>query len=140
MDYDEAKQQLRIARYSNRKLIQINQDIEVLRHQMTGLARGGPELTAEQAKSPLPLPHYQHDPNASPVALIEACEAKEKEADHHRRLILSVDWLDQLEQEDQDALIEVYLLHRNYQDTAEAHGYTKKGLWKHLKAEIERIE
>lgn len=140
MNYEEAKQQLKIARYCNKKLIRINQEIEVLRHQMTGLARGGPELTPEQAKSPLPLPHYQHDPNASPVALIEACEAKEKEAELMRRLILSVDWLELLDKQDQDALIEVYLLHHNYDQTAQAHGYTKKGLWKHLKAEIERIE
>lgn len=140
MNYDEAKQQLKIARYCNRKLIQVNQDIEVLWHQMTGLARGGPELTPEQAKSDLPLPHYQHDPNASPVALIEAKEAKEKEADLLRQMILSVDWLELLDQRDQEALVKVYLLHQNYERTANDCGYTKKGLWKHLKAEIESLE
>lgn len=140
MNYDEAKQQLKIARYCNRKLIQTNQDIEVLRHQMTGLARGGPELTPEQARSPLPLPHFQHNPDATPVALIEAVEAKEKEADLLRRMILSVDWLELLDPQDQEALVKVYLLRQNYEQTAQEFGYTKKGLWKHLKAQIESLE
>ena len=38
MDYRESIQQLRGTVYYNRRLIRVNQDIEVLRHQMTGLA------------------------------------------------------------------------------------------------------
>ena len=70
MDYRESIQQLRGTVYYNRRLIRVNQDIEVLRHQMTGLARSGPVLSPQQAKSPLPLPHYQHDPNASPETTV----------------------------------------------------------------------
>lgn len=45
MDYRESIQQLRGTVYYNRRLIRVNQDIEVLRHQMTGLARSGPVLS-----------------------------------------------------------------------------------------------
>ena len=139
MDYRESIQQLRGTVYYNRRLIRVNQDIEVLRHQMTGLARSGPVLSPQQAKSPLPLPHYQHDPNASPVALIEAIEAKEKEARMLAWLIQECGWIENLDQPDREALMDVYFLQQNYEQTAAKYGYTKKGLWKHLKSRIEAL-
>lgn len=139
MDYRESIQQLRGTVYYNRRLIRVNQDIEVLRHQMTGLARSGPVLSPQQAKSPLPLPHYQHDQNASPVALIEAVEAKEKEARMLAWLIQECGWIENLDQPDREALMDVYLLQQNYEQTAAKYGYTKKGLWKHLKSRIEAL-
>lgn len=140
MDYRESIQQLRGTVYYNRRLIRVNQDIEVLRHQMTGLARSGPVLSPQQAKSPLPFPHYQHDPNASPVALIEAVEAKEKEARMLAWLIQECGWIENLDQPDREALMDVYLLQQNYEQTAAKYGYTKKGLWKHLKSRIEALD
>lgn len=139
MNYDEAIQQIKGTVYYNRRLIRVNQDIEVLRHQMTGLARGGVPLTPEQAKSPLPLPHYQHDPNASPVGLIEACEAKEKEARLLAQIILDCGWIDRLPEMDRQILMETYLLRQNYEATANKYGYSKKGLWKHMHSEIEKL-
>lgn len=62
MYYSDAIRELRGARYCNRQLIRINQDLEVLRHQQTGLARSGPDLTPEQARSSLPMPHYHGSP------------------------------------------------------------------------------
>lgn len=139
MDYRESIQQLRGTVYYNRRLIRVNQDIEVLRHQMTGLARSGPVLSPQQARSLLPLPHYRHDPNASPVALIEAVEAKEKEARMLAWLIQECGWIENLDQPDREALMDVYLLQQNYEQTAAKYGYTKKGLWKHLKSRIEAL-
>lgn len=139
MDYRESIQQLRGTVYYNRRLIRVNQDIEVLRHQMTGLARSGHVLSPQQARSPLPLPHYQHDPNASPVALIEAVEAKEKEARMLAWLIQECGWIENLDQPDREALMDVYLLQQNYEQTAAKYGYTKKGLWRHLKSRIEAL-
>lgn len=139
MDYRESIQQLRGTVYYNRRLIRVNQDIEVLRHQMTGLARSGPVLSPQQARSPLPLPHYQHDPNASPVALIEAVEAKEKEARMLAGLIQECGWIENLDQQDREALMDIYLLQQNYEQTAVKYGYTKKGLWKHLRSRIEAL-
>lgn len=140
MDYRESIQQLRGTVYYNRRLIRVNQDIEVLRHQMTGLARSGPVLSPQQAKSPLPLPHYQHDPNASPVALIEAVEAKEKEARMLAGLIQECGWIENLEEKERRALMDIYLLQQNYEQTAVKYGYTKKGLWKHLRSRIEVLD
>lgn len=139
MDYRESIQQLRGTVYYNRRLIRVNQDIEVLRHQMTGLARSGPVLSPQQARSPLPLPHYQHDPNASPVALIEAVEAKEKEARMLAGLIQECGWIENLGQPDREALIELTLLHEPMVKVAEKHGYSRPGMYKHLEAALRDI-
>lgn len=139
MDYRESIQQLRGTVYYNRRLIRVNQDIEVLRHQMTGLARSGPVLSPQQAKSPLPLPHYQHDPNASPVALIEAVEAKEKEARMLAGLIQECGWIENMDQQDKEALIELTLLHEPMVSVAEKYGYSRPGMYKHLEAVLRDI-
>ena len=139
MDYRESIQQLRGTVYYNRRLIRVNQDIEVLRHQMTGLARSGPVLSPQQARSPLPLPHYQHDPNASPVALIEAVEAKEKEARMLAGLIQGCGWIENLDQQDKEALIELTLLHEPMVKVAEKYGYSRPGMYKHLEAALRDI-
>ena len=136
MDYRESIQQLRGTVYYNRRLIRVNQDIEVLRHQMTGLARSGPVLSPQQARSPLPLPHYKHDPNASPVALIEAVEAKEKEARMLAGLIQECGWIENLDQPDREALIELTLLHEPMVKVAEKYGYSRPGMYKHLEAAL----
>ena len=140
MDYRESIQQLRGTVYYNRRLIRVNQDIEVLRHQMTGLARSGPVLSPQQAKSPLPLPHYQHDPNASPVALIEAVEAKEKEARMLAGLIQECGWIENLDQQDKEALIELTLLREPRVSVAEKYGYSRPGMYKHLEAVLREIQ
>ena len=140
MDYRESIQQLIGTVYYNRRLIRVNQDIEVLRHQMTGLARSGPVLSPQQAKSPLPLPHYQHDPNASPVALIEAVEAKEKEARMLAGLIQECGWIENLDQQDREALIELTLLHEPMVSVAEKYGYSRPGMYKHLEAALREIQ
>ena len=139
MDYRESIQQLRGTVYYNRRLIRVNQDIEVLRHQMTGLARSGPVLSPQQARSPLPLPHYQHDSNASPVALIEAVEAKEKEARMLAGLIQECGWIENLDQQDKEALIELTLLHEPMVKVAEKYGYSRPGMYKHLEAALRDI-
>lgn len=139
MDYRESIQQLRGTVYYNRRLIRVNQDIEVLRHQMTGLARSGPVLSPQQARSPLPLPHYQHDPNASPVALIEAVEAKEKEARMLAGLIQECGWIENLEERERQALIELTLLREPMVSVAEKYGYSRPGMYKHLEAALRDI-
>lgn len=139
MDYRESIQQLRGTVYYNRRLIRVNQDIEVLRHQMTGLARSGPVLSPQQARSPLPLPHYQHDPNASPVALIEAVEAKEKEARMLAGLIQECGWIENLEERERRALIELTLLREPMVSVAEKYGYSRPGMYKHLEAVLRDI-
>lgn len=139
MNYDEAIAELRSARYCCRKLIRINQDIEVLEHQMTGLARSGVVLSPQQAKSPLPLPHYQHNPDSSPVALIEAVEAKRKEASAIRKRVLGCNWVEDLDAEDKDALIQIAFLRKTVTEVAEEKGYTRQGFYKHLNSILREI-
>lgn len=139
MTYNEAIQELKAVRYCNANLIRLNQDIEVLEHQMTGLAHSGPSLSPEQARSPLPMPSYQHDPNRSTVALIEAKDAKVKEAVYYRLRILKCNWIEKLHKEDQNILVELYLLREPYDATAAKYGYSSSGLWKHLHTVLKYI-
>lgn len=139
MNYDEAIAELRSARYCCRKLIRLNQDVEVLEHQMTGLARSGVELSPQQAKSPLPLPHYQHNPDASPVALIEAVDAKRGEMAALRHRILACSWIEDLDEEDKGALILIAFARKTVTEVAEAQHYSRQGLYKHLSAVLREI-
>ena len=107
---------------------------------MTGLARSGPALSPQQARSPLPLPHYQHDPNASPVALIEAVEAKEKEARMLAGLIQECGWIENMDQQDREALVELTLLREPMVRVAEKYGYSRPGMYKHLEAALREIQ
>ena len=140
MDYHSAIDALKLVPRWNRELIRINQDIEVLEHQMTGLARSAPELSPEQARSRWPLPTYQHNPDASPIGMIEACEAKRKEAQLRILLIGTCAWVDRLDEEDRQAVMEIYLCKRRYDLTAAKFGYTKKGFYKHIKSQIESLK
>ena len=55
-------------------------------------------------------------------------------------LIQECGWIENLEQQDKEALMDIYLLQQNYEQTAAKYGYTKKGLWKHLKSRIEALD
>lgn len=139
MNYEESIQDIKTAKYCCRKIIRINQDIEVLEHQMTGLARSGPVLSPQQARSPLPLPHYHHNPDASPVALIEACEAKRRERAHYVLQLAHACWIEKLPLDEQQMLTAVYYEGQHYADVAKEHGYSKKGMYKHLRGAIEKL-
>lgn len=82
MTYDELIPELKTVRYCCHRLIELNQELEVLNHQTTGLAKsGGIELTAEQKRSKWPMPTYQHQYH-SPLGLFEEISAKEQELHH----------------------------------------------------------
>ena len=70
MTYEDLISEFKTVRYCCHRLIEINEELEVLNHQKTGLARSGPDLTPEQIRSPLPMPHYQPQYH-SPLALYE---------------------------------------------------------------------
>lgn len=139
MNYDDAIHELKNVNFCNHKLIRINQDIEMLRHKMTGLARDGTKLSPQQAKSSLPMPFYLHDADASPVACINAITAKEKEAYLYEQRILACEWVEDLDDQDKQILVDIYLLHARYDETAEKYGYSKKGLYVHLHSAIGKI-
>lgn len=140
MDYQDAIAQLKNTRYCNRQLIRINQQIDVMYHRMTGLAHSGPELGQSEASSSLPMPHFTGNPNRSPVALIQAIDAKREQAQAYRGLILACSWVERLGESDKKIAVELFLAKTPPEELAAELGYTKQGIYKRIKRAIERLE
>lgn len=139
MTYEDAIAELRTVRYCSHRLIEINEELEVLNHQKTGLARpGGPELTKEQQKSKWPMPTYQHQ-YSSPLAILEAITAKEQELHHYQKRLLDLRWTEILSLEDQNILWDLYIYYKKVDDVATEYGYSKWGLYKHLKSIVKPL-
>ena len=140
MDYRDSIAQLKNTRYCNRQLIRINQQIDVLYHRMTGLAHSGPELGLSKASSSLPMPHFAGNPDRSPVALIQAIDAKREQAEAYRGLILACSWVERLGESDRKIAMELFLAKTPPDELAAELGYTRNALYQRLKRAIERLE
>lgn len=140
MDYKEAISQLKNTRYCNRRLIQINQDIEVLYHKASGLAHSGPELGDCATSSKLPMPHFTGDPNRSPVALIEAIEDKRQQARAYRALILNCTWIERIPELDRQIAMALFLAKKTPEEVGAEMGYTKQNLYRRLRKAVEDLE
>lgn len=138
MTYEDLISEFKTVRYCCHRLIEINEELEVLNHQKTGLARSGPDLTLEQLRSPLPMPHYQPQYH-SPLALYEVISSKEAELEHFRKRLLDLRWTELLPLVDQNILFDLYIFRMNQWDVAEKYGYTRQGMWKHIKKEIRKL-
>lgn len=140
MEYENAVAQLKNARYCCRQLIKINEQIEVLYHRMTGLAHTGQDLDLSKASSSLPMPHFTGNPNRSPVALIQAIDAKREQAKAYRGLILACSWVERLGESDRKIAVELFLAKTPPEELAAELGYTKQGVYKRIKRAIEHLE
>ena len=139
MTYEELIPELKTVRYCCHRLIELNQELEVLNHQTTGLAKpGGPELTSDQLKSKWPMPHYQHQYH-TPLGLFEEISAKEQELHHFQKRILDLRWTELLDLQDQNILWDLYIHRIKAVDVAEKYGYTRRGLYKHLMSEVKKL-
>ena len=137
MTYDELIPELKTVRYCCHRLIELNLELEVLNHQTTGLARSGIELTAEQKRSKLPMPTYQHQYH-SPLGLFEEISAKEQELHHFQKRLMDLRWMELLDLQDQKILWDLYIHRIKAEEVAEKYGYTRRGLYKHLMAEVKK--
>lgn len=138
MTYDELISELKTVRYCCHRLIEINEELEVLNHQKTGLARSGPDLTPEQIRSPLPMPTYQHQYH-SPLGLFEEISAKEQELHHFQKRLMDLRWTELLPLADQNILWDLYIYRKRADDVGYKYGYSKYGMYKHLRKEINRL-
>ena len=71
MDKDKVNQllnDLKSARYCCHRIIELNEELEVLEHKMLGLSHSITRLTKEQEKSSKPMPTF-HGGYTSPVAM-----------------------------------------------------------------------
>lgn len=124
--------------YCCHRLIELNEDLEVINNQKLGLSHNSPRLTSEQLKSVLPMPVYQHQ-YQSPIALMEIATQLESEINYYRRRINECRLIELLDIRDQNILFDLYIFRMNQWDVAEKYGYTRQGMWKHIKKEIRNL-
>ncbi len=116
-------------------------EIEVIEEEMMGLTHSGIELTEEQAKSPLPMPTTtspSHS-NGRLLDLIEKKTEKEVQIDALTLALRQADVVKKLCVEDQRLMQDLYHSCRSAEDVAGEHGYSKRGMYKHINAVIDKI-
>lgn len=124
-----------------RSIDRLTLEIEAIEEEMMGLTHSGIELTEEQLKSPLPMPTTT-SPSWSNERLLELIEKKaEKEAqiDALTMALQQADVVKKLSVEDQKLMQDLYHSCRAAEDVAKDHGYSKRGMYKHINVAIEKI-
>lgn len=129
---------LKSANYCCFRIIDLNMELEELNHKKLGLSHSFPELTKEQLKSNKPMPTF-HGGYTSPLAILEEITAKENEINYYRRRINECKPVELLSLKDQNILFDLYFWNMNSWDVAEKYGYSRKGLWKHIRSEIGKL-
>lgn len=118
-------------------------EIEAINEEMYnfGLTRTGIVLTEEQLRSNLPMPKtvsptFSHD---RLLDLIERKAEKEAQIDALTMSLQQADVVKKLSVEDQRLMQDLYHSCRSAEDVACDHGYSKRGMYKHINAAIEKL-
>ena len=119
-----------------KKIIELNQEIDYKRHQMTGLARHGVDLTPEQERSSLSMPRYRS--NKTLVDRMDEIDNLQDEIEYYRRYIYECALVDQLEFEERELLLDVYLFNKSRWDLAEKYFYSRRGLQKKIDSIVKK--
>ena len=115
MDKDKVNQllnDLKSARYCCHRIIELNEELEVLEHKMLGLSHFIPELTKEQEKSSKPMPTF-HGGYTSPVAMFAEEDRIESEVNYYRRRLNECKPIELLSLRDQNILFDLYFWSMN---------------------------
>lgn len=130
---------LRSLNYCCHRIIELNQQLEVINHQKLGLSHANVHLTREQEQSTLPMPKYEHE-YISPLGFMEKAERIENEIKYYQKRIYECRWLELLDFCDQNILFDLYVIgDMTFDAVAEKYGYSRKGLWKHIRKKIENL-
>ena len=84
------------------------------------------------------MPTYQHQ-YQSPLGLFEEISAKEQELHHFQKRLMDLRWTELLDLQDQNILWDLYIHRIKAVEVAEKYGYTRRGLYKHLMAEVKKL-
>lgn len=141
MDKDRVNQllnDLKSARFCCHKIIELNEELEMMNHKILGLSHNQTRLTPNQEKSTKPMPTF-HCGYTSPVAMLEEITLKENEINYYRRRLNECKPIELLSLRDQNIIFDLYFFHKNSWTVAEKYGYSKRGMYKHIKSELSKI-
>ena len=129
---------LKSANYCCHRIIELNEELEVLNHKMLGLSHNSIRLTKEQEKSSAPMPTF-HGCYTSPLGMMEEESQKVAEINYYRRRLNECKAIELLSLSAQNILFDLYFWNMNTYDVADKYGYSRKGLWKHIRNEIHSL-
>lgn len=129
---------LKSANYCCHRIIELNEELEVLNHKMLGLSHNPIRLTKEQEKSSAPMPTF-HGSYTSPLGMMEEETLKVEEINYYRRRLNECRAIELLSLQDQNILFDLYFWNMNAWDVAEKYGYTKRGMYKHIRDGLSKL-
>lgn len=116
-------------------------EIEAIEHRLSGLARGGVHMTAEQEKSSLPMPKtVSHD--HSDYRFLTGLERKdelEREIDFLQQSLTMAAKVEQLPMQDQRMIYELYHTGKPAERVAADYGYSTASMYRHINGLIDCI-
>jgi hypothetical protein len=137
-DVDQIITDFKSLDYCCHRIIELNEELEVINHKKLGLSHDSPSLTLEEQRNPLPLPTYQHQ-YQSPLAIMETIDTIEAELNYYRRRINECKRIELLDMADQNILFDLYIFRINQWKVAEKYGYSRSGLIKHVRNELFKL-
>lgn len=124
--------------YCCHRIIELNQELEVLNHKLLGLSHESENLSKEQMKSNLPMPTYQRT-FTSKLALLGTIEECEKEIIYYQKRINECKPFELLGHTDMNIMYDLYFFRMSQYDVADKYGFSRGGLMKHIHAVIKNI-
>lgn len=124
--------------YCCHRIIELNQELEVLNHKLLGLSHESENLSKEQMKSNFPMPTYQRT-FTSKLALLGTIEECEKEIIYYQKRINECKPFELLGRTDMNIMYDLYFFRMSQYDVADKYGFSRSGLMKHIHAVIKSI-
>ena len=126
-DLHHLKNALRDAPYCCKKIIYLNQEIERMEYELTGMARHSIPMTKEQERSALPMPRF-HGGGMSLVERIAEIDAVKDERSYYEKRLRECSVIEWLDSEQQELIFKVFFLKMNQWDLSADLGITRRAL------------
>lgn len=126
-DLQHLKNALRDAPYCCKKIIYLNQEIERMEYELTGMAKHSIPMTKEQENSPLPMPKY-HGSGKSLVERIAEIDAVKDELNYYQKRLRECSVIEWLEPKQQELIFKVFFLKMNQWELANEYHFSRSAL------------
>ncbi|WP_305177791.1 hypothetical protein [Faecalibaculum rodentium] len=116
-------------------------EAEAIQVEMTGLGHKGVEMLPEQMTSSKPMPHTV-SPTYNDQKLLSLIEKKDELEHQVDYLVMSLSLankVDAMSVADRELMRELYHSRKTADQVAEEHGYSRKGMYKRIYAEVDKL-
>ena len=125
------------ASYYSKKIMGLNQKIDYIKYEMTGLARHSTLMSIEQENSLLPLPRYSGS-GRSYEDRLDQIDSINQQIERYRERILECETIERLNQEEKGILLDAFVFHKSRWDLAEKFNLCRSGLQQKINSIIKK--